>query len=156
MQEHGSHVFSIIKDGNIEQKYTLKVSNNSLLNAVVRVALPYNGVKDSFFLYHVLPAKQMIKKKETKVFTIKIKVDLKKAGESKVDDLQSLLCMDLGDNTLKSPKISRFDSLHSSMDSEITTILGLSVLETGIMIAIPVRVHYKPKKRMSKSMSLIG
>lgn len=156
MKEVKAHVFSIIKDGNVEQKFTLKVSNKSLLNAVVRVALPYNGINNSFLLYSVLPAKQVIKKNETKLFTIKIKIDMKKAGISKMDDIQSLLGMDLEDGKVGTPRISRFDSLMSSLDSDITTIMGLSILETSITIAIPVRIHYKPKKRVSKSMSIGG
>ena len=75
--------------------------------------------------------------------TIKVKVDLKKAGQNKLDDLMDELEMIPHS---PQPEVSEADIF-------VNTLLNIAILETEINVAIPVRILYK---RPSKSKSVLG
>lgn len=154
MAEHHAHVFSIIKDGNKDQTFTLRVTNQSSLAAHIRVALPFDGQNTSFLVFAVLPARQQIRAFETKSFTIKIKSDFKRAGLNDVSDLHNLLGLGLETDSLSS-KPSRPYQQKGPTDQEIKTLIGLQVVDSDIQVVIPFRIHYKQSLRLSRSFNII-
>lgn len=153
--KHG-HVFSIIKDGNKEQTFIFRVTNRSALDAYVRIAVPFNGKTTSFLIFSVLPVRQLIKAFDTKSFSIKIKVDLKKAGMSDVSDLLSRLGLSLDAEDSLSSKSSPRSPKKEPEDQEIRTLIALQVADSEVQVTIPFRIHYKTPVRYSKSFSLYG
>lgn len=143
LPELGFKVYSIVKDGNKDQQYQLRIHNESVLDSNCKFQLPYNGENSSFLQYSILPSKVLIPKGENKLITIKVKVDLKKAGQNRLDDLMDELEM-----TPPSPQPEVSES-----DMYVNTLLNIAILETDLNIAIPVRILYK---RPSKSKSLLG
>ena len=154
--EHGRHVFSIIKDGNKEQTFTLRVTNKSAIEASVKIALPFNGKNDSFLIYSVLPVRQFIKAFETKSFTIKVKVDLKKAGMDDMHEINTLLGLDIERGPDSNLNATKQAPKRGQGDQEIKTLLSLQIADSEIQVVIPFRIHYKRASRLSKSCSLYG
>lgn len=141
--ELGFKVYSIVKDGNKDQQYQLRIHNESPLDSNCKFQLPYNGENHSFLQYSILPSKVLIPRGENKLITIKVKVDLKKAGQNRLDDLMDELEMIPAS---PQPEVSEADIF-------VNTLLNIAILETEINIAIPVRILYK---RPSKSKSVLG
>jgi len=133
------HAYSIIKDGNAQQDYKLKIQNLSALDISCRVTIPYDGQNSSFLIYSVLPQKMQISKGEVKQFTIKVKIDMKKisGGNFCLEDI-------LEEVPINAPPNS------ANTDQQLNTLFNIHIIDTEIFVPIPVRVLYKNARKQIK------
>lgn len=150
LHEFGASVFSIVKEGNKAQDYHFKLTNHSQLDASVRLSFPLekDPKKSRMFTLSLLPARLTIRSKETKVTTIKVKTDYRQSfnslGGSFSVDLEKMIEVGTREKKLP-PKTKSTDQPPAPSDQH--SLLLVQVVDTEVMVAVPIRVLFKEAKK---------